>query len=305
MDYDDITTFLAVVKHENIAKAASQLYISQGTASSRIQHLENELGIRLFFRQKGIKTVTLTPEGEYFLTIAQQWISLWHQAHQIKDIHKFRELRVTAIDSFNRFLFPDIYREFSSKYPNIRLYLQTEHSTKIHQMIENQKTDIGFAYTLHKSPNVTAIPLFEEELVFLCHKNSLFTETRQISDLDMQREIYLTFSGEYELWHKQKFKNSSDKRISIGTASMIPSFIGEPDAWTIVNHNVADIMVKRNPELTIIPITKNAPPKRKAYILFYKHPRPWIHEIRELLLKDIVEMVKSNPSLTLLYSGED
>lgn len=305
MNYEDITTFLAVVKHENIAKAADQLYIAQGTASSRIQHLENELGIRLFFRQKGIKTVTLTPEGEYFLTIAHQWLALWQQAHQIKDIHKFREIRVTAIDSFNRFLFPEIYKNFSAENSNVRLYLQTEHSTRIHQMIENQKTDIGFVYTLHKSPNVTAIPLFEEDIVFLCHKNSRFVQSKKIKDLKMENEIYLTISGEYELWHKQTFPNSNDKKISIGTVSMLPSFMDDPDSWALLNHSIARILVKRNPSLTIVPITKNPPAKRRAYILLYKYPRPWIHEISQLIINDIIKMVKDNPVLTLLYKEEE
>lgn len=66
MKLDEIETFLAVWEHSNIAHAANQLYIGQGTASSRVLRLEEELGVQLFVRQKGLRNVVLTPEGEYF-----------------------------------------------------------------------------------------------------------------------------------------------------------------------------------------------------------------------------------------------
>lgn len=301
MNYDEIITFLSAVEHENIAKAANLLFISQGTASSRIQHLEKKLGVQLLFRQKGIKTVTLTPEGEVFITIAQQMLSLWKQAEQIKTRLIFKELRIAAVDMLNRFMFADVYKEFMITNPDITLYLQTEHSTEIHQLIESQQIDLGFVFSLHKSPNVIAMPLYQEQLVFLYHQNTVFAHTQNPQDLKTQYEIYSTISNEFELWHRRRFSDPDHKRITIGTLSMLPSFLSDTTLWSIVPESFASVMIGRNPNLRYTPITEDPPPIRTAYILIYKYPKPWVRDLANLFLKDIVIMIRQNPSLQLLY----
>ena len=61
MEFIDIETFLAIVESGSIGKAAEKLFIGQGTASSRIKRLEDELNIQLLFRQQGVRKLTLTP----------------------------------------------------------------------------------------------------------------------------------------------------------------------------------------------------------------------------------------------------
>lgn len=305
MNFDEIETFLSVVQHANIAHAANELFIGQGTASSRIQHLEQELGIPLFFRQKGIKNVTLTPEGEHFLSIAQQLISLMQQAEQIKNIMVFRELRIAAVDTMNQFHFTEVYKTFIEQNKNIRLYLQTEHSTEIHQLIENQQIDMGFVFSLHKSPNVIASPLYTEKSVILYHQKSKFGQINHPEDLRPEHEIYLTFGNDYDIWHKQRFPDSEMRKVSIGTFSMLPFFIDMPDTWAILPQSMAEAMIKRNPELCYEIITDNPPPARTAYILQYKYSKPWVQELGKLFLDEILAMIRSNPAFCLLYSSKN
>ena len=44
--------FLTVAKSESISKAAEQLYISQPSLTKRMQQLEAQLGVALFFPQE-------------------------------------------------------------------------------------------------------------------------------------------------------------------------------------------------------------------------------------------------------------
>lgn len=301
MNFYEIETFLSVVHHKNIARAAAELCIGQGTASARIQHLERDLGIQLFFRQKGIKNVTLTPEGEHFLVIARQWLSLCQQADQIKSLTFFKELRVAAVDTLNQFHFIKLYKDFMERNPEIRLFLQTEHSTEIHQLIERQQIDLGFAFTLHKSPNVTAVPLFEEIPVIIYHKDSPYHQTRNPSDLPPEDEIYQTYGNDYDLWHSRYFPADQERKISIGTFSMLPHFIGIPGTWSIQPQSLADSMVRQDDSLAYHVIENDPPPARIAYMLEYKYPKPWTREIIRLFLDDILEMIRHNPAMKLSY----
>lgn len=303
MNFDEIQTFLSVVQHTNIARAAHELYIGQGTASTRILHIEQELGVQLFFRQKGLKTVTLTPEGEYFLSIAQQMLSLMQRAEQIKNLLVFRELRISAVDTLNQFHFVQVYRGFMEHHPDIKFYLQTEHSTEIHQLIENQQIDMGFVFSLHKSPNVVATPLYTEKNVILYHKDCRFSQTHDFADLNPEDEIYPTFGNDYDLWHQQRFPNSNIRKISIGTFSMLPNFIDLPGSWSILPQSLADILVKRNDKLVYDIITENPPPARTAYILQYKYSKPWVKELSSLFLADVIKMIRSTPALQLIYTA--
>ena len=63
MNKSNIEAFIALTKEKNIVKAADSLYLSPSTVSTQLKVLENELGIKLFERHKGHKTVTLTPKG--------------------------------------------------------------------------------------------------------------------------------------------------------------------------------------------------------------------------------------------------
>lgn len=303
MNFDEIQTFLSVVQHTNIARAAHELYIGQGTASTRILHIEQELGVQLFFRQKGLKTVTLTPEGEYFLSIAQQMLSFMQRAEQIKNLLVFRELRISAVDTLNQFHFVQVYRGFMEHHPDIKFYLQTEHSTEIHQLIENQQIDMGFVFSLHKSPNVVATPLYTEKNVILYHKDCRFSQTHDFADLNPEDEIYPTFGNDYDLWHQQRFPNSNIRKISIGTFSMLPNFIDLPGSWSILPQSLADILVKRNDKLVYDIITENPPPARTAYILQYKYSKPWVKELSSLFLADVIKMIRSTPALQLIYTA--
>ena len=57
-------------KQRSFTKAANDLGVTQSTLSRRIEHLEQQLGVRLFVRtQSG---VTLTPEGESILGAARE-----------------------------------------------------------------------------------------------------------------------------------------------------------------------------------------------------------------------------------------
>lgn len=64
MNTQQLKCFLAVAEHLNYAKAAQELYLTQPTVTHQINSLENELGVRLFYRTK--HTVSLTQEGMIF-----------------------------------------------------------------------------------------------------------------------------------------------------------------------------------------------------------------------------------------------
>ena len=296
MNYDEIITFLEIVKAGSITKAAEKLYISQGNASSRIQGLEDKLKIQLFYRQKGVRKIILTPQGEKFLTLAQQYISLFDEAKSIKNMQEFQVLRVTSNDSINHLLFIDFYKTFMNMHPNIILSIQTEHATQIYEQIENQQIDLGFAYNLHNSKNVIATPLFKEEFVFIFHKNSKFYLTKNIQDLNTDHEIHFNYSSQFYHWYKQIFPYSQHPKITLGTIAMIQPFIQEKNTWSIIPQNMAEILCRSNNDLTYTKIKDNTP-TRTAYYFQHKYPKPWTKFAIDIFLNELELYIETNSSI--------
>ena len=66
--------FLMVAREENITRAAGLLHVTQPTLSRQLIQLEEELGVKLFHRNK--YRITLTEEGLLLKQRAQEIVGL-------------------------------------------------------------------------------------------------------------------------------------------------------------------------------------------------------------------------------------
>ena len=76
MNLCNVETFLCVAGSQTLSDAAAALFVSQSTVSTRIRQLEEELGVVLIRRGKGMRTVELTPQGQAFVSLAERWMAL-------------------------------------------------------------------------------------------------------------------------------------------------------------------------------------------------------------------------------------
>ena len=72
-----------IARTKSISKAAEALYMGQPNLSRAIKELEESLGIVIFNRNS--KGITITPEGEEFLSYAKKVVD---QVNEIEDIYE-------------------------------------------------------------------------------------------------------------------------------------------------------------------------------------------------------------------------
>jgi DNA-binding transcriptional LysR family regulator len=80
MDINLARTFLEVVNTGSFVAAADRLHLTQTAISARIRALEDQLGRRLFVRNKA--GARLTPAGERFMHDAATLVQVWERARQ-------------------------------------------------------------------------------------------------------------------------------------------------------------------------------------------------------------------------------
>ena len=78
MDISLARTFLEVLASGSFGAAAERLHLTQTAVSARIKALEDQLGRRLFVRNKA--GARLTPAGERFVHHAMTLIQVWERA---------------------------------------------------------------------------------------------------------------------------------------------------------------------------------------------------------------------------------
>ena len=143
LDMNLYKTFCAVAETKSFSKAANMLYVTQPAVSHSIQKLEELLEIKLFYR--GAKGVTMTSEAETLLLYIKTAYSYIHMGEQsIKNSKELLlgEVRIGVPTHIASILLIDKIKSFNTKYPNVKLTVQSQSTKRMVEMLENHEIDI-------------------------------------------------------------------------------------------------------------------------------------------------------------------
>ena len=122
MNIHELNYVLCIAKHQNMTKAARELYISQPTLSKHLGKLERELGIKLFNRVDNCYIPTYA--GRRYMEYASRVLELtrnWEK--ELEDLRSLNdgELNVAFPLMRSSCMIPWILPAFRQLHPNIRL----------------------------------------------------------------------------------------------------------------------------------------------------------------------------------------
>ncbi len=147
MNPRQLKTFLAVAKHGNITRAASEANLAQSSLSDQMQALEEELGVPLFERSR--QGVTLTPAGDVLKSYAEEILALNDEAKTAiraaagleKQALTIGTLETIAAEKLAGFL-----SRFRGTHPAIGLTLKIGGSGELQRRLEDGSIDIAFTF---------------------------------------------------------------------------------------------------------------------------------------------------------------
>lgn len=267
-----IEAFLAVVRTQNISKAASELHLAQSTVSKRIRMLEQEAGCSLIERGKGLKSVYLTPAGELFVELARRWTSLNQEMNLIQSRVAKMNLSIGVLDTIVSSIFPSLYEKLTQHQEQYRFNILTGHSTEFYSLIEQRKVDVAFSLIEQVNQNVRVEPCYQEPYVVLrtaIHKKTP-VQTYEPAQLDTRFELYVRWGATYHLWHDAHW-DFNLTRIYLDTAQLIQNLLKDDNFWAIVPLSVAKNALKLG-NFSICYLSEQ-PPERVVYKLTHKYPK--------------------------------
>jgi LysR family transcriptional regulator, benzoate and cis,cis-muconate-responsive activator of ben and cat genes len=147
MELRHVRYFVALADTLNFTKAAEKLGIAQPSLTRQIQDLEREFGFDLFDRSK--KQVTLTPEGEFFLSGAKRLVNLASEVSaSIRDLKKQSARGAISISyvakPFHPLLQTSLAR-FEKEFPHISINLFGISPLDPLRSLKEGSIDIAFA----------------------------------------------------------------------------------------------------------------------------------------------------------------
>lgn len=175
MEFNELESFLEVVKHKSFSKAAKELYLTQPTISNNIQSLEKELNTRLLDRKS--KSISLTDSGRTFYTYAQELINTRDMAKSKirEDSNKIEgEIQINSSSIPQQYILPYIIKDFLEKYPKVNFSVNNKNSKDIVDDIFGGRESFGIVGAKYPSKMLEYIKFYEDELVLAVPNNEYY-----------------------------------------------------------------------------------------------------------------------------------
>jgi DNA-binding transcriptional LysR family regulator len=166
MELRHLRYFVAVAEDLHFSRAAARVRVAQPALSRQIRALEEEMGIRLFERDR--RRVALTAGGAAFLEEAR---SVLRDVDRAVDTARRAErgergtLRIGYVPAVTFTALPEIVRAFRKRLPGVDVRFQEMNPTLQVEALRAERVDVGFVRGPVDEPALATMTVLEEPLV--------------------------------------------------------------------------------------------------------------------------------------------
>jgi DNA-binding transcriptional LysR family regulator len=161
-----LRSFVAVAEELHFGRAAARVHIVQPALSRQIRALEEEMGLRLFARDR--RRVTLTPAGAVFfdqVRVLLEQVARAVDTARRADRGEVGSLRIAYVPAMAGTGLPEIVRGFRKRFPGVEVQLQEMSPAMQVEAVLGERVDVGFARGPIHEPALAAETVLEEPLV--------------------------------------------------------------------------------------------------------------------------------------------
>jgi LysR family glycine cleavage system transcriptional activator len=190
-----LKAFEAAARHESFTRAAEELAVTQGAVSHQVKALEQELGLRLFLRER--QRLRLTAGGRRLLEVARDAFDrIAAGVERLRASERSGELTVSTSPNFAaKWLVPRL-GGFAAAHSGIELRLS---ANPAHVDFAVDDVDLAIRHGDGDWPGLAAIRLCREELFPVCAPE-LAKRLRRPADLKRATLLHLSDRRDWAKW---------------------------------------------------------------------------------------------------------
>ncbi|MDQ1468734.1 MAG: hypothetical protein QOJ99_214 [Bryobacterales bacterium] len=165
MDFDQIHTFLEIVRLKSFSKAAQTCYRTQPAISAQIRQLEHELKVELFERFGS--RISLTTAGKLFAQYAEQILDLRKQAQNaLNELESSPrgELVIAANEATCIYVLPSVFAEYKGQFPGVQLQVNRSYGSRVVEAVMENVADFGLTQLPVAEKRVQIVDIYRDEI---------------------------------------------------------------------------------------------------------------------------------------------
>ena len=165
MDFDQLHTFLEIVRLKSFSKAAQTCYRTQPAISAQVRQLEQELHAELFERFGS--RISLTTAGRIFADYAEQILELRRRAQDSiaeLETNPRGELVIAANEATCIYLLPKVFSVYKKLFPAVQLQLDRSYGTRVVDAVMENTADFGVTQLPADEKRLQVVPFYQDEI---------------------------------------------------------------------------------------------------------------------------------------------
>lgn len=196
MDYRDWEILKVLYQQKNLTKTARLLFLTQPALTTRLKHMQEELGVKIVTRES--RGVHFTPQGEYLVHCAEEALAHYEKIKENVQNMSNNEsdevvgtLKLGVSNFFANYELPYVLKLFKIQYPHVEFKVTTGWSRDVTQLIHNKDVHISFVRGDYGWRGLSKHQLFEETIC-IASKNEFDLK-------DLPRLPRIEYRGDYLL----------------------------------------------------------------------------------------------------------
>jgi len=194
MTINQLEYFVTAANSLNFTEAGKKHYISQTAITQQIQNLEDQLGVKLFIREK--RKLFLTPAGKVFLEEARTIIERTKIA--IEKTEKAAQgdvgsIHIGYVKGFENSGFAKTIKRFHDLYPNLSYSLSRDAHLDLLMQLEKNTIDIAFSICFLNAPieKYATKRLGVQRLYAVLYKDHPLANQKTINRADLKDDFFV------------------------------------------------------------------------------------------------------------------
>ena len=222
MDIALLKAFLEVHRSRHFGHAAKNLFLSQSAVSARIKQLEDELGIRLFTRDRN--NIELTTAGKKFLIYAENMLNTWNRAKQEIAIPEGVNtlLSVAALPSIWDIFLEDWLSWVHKNDTTTALQADVMRSDSLIRNLLDGTLDLGFVFDPPKTPQLLVKELIPVPLIMVSSERNISAE-----DTVKENYIFVDWGTSFRLIHARQYPDIPAPKLRVGVGRIALNFLNQ------------------------------------------------------------------------------
>jgi DNA-binding transcriptional LysR family regulator len=186
MDFDQLHTFLEIVRLKSFSKAALTCYRTQPAISAQVRQLEQELRADLFERFGS--RISLTTAGRIFAEYAEQMLELRRRAQDaVAELENSPrgELAIAANEATCIYVLPKVFSEYRQLFPAVQLQVLRSYGARVVEAVMENSADFGLTQLPVDEKRLQVVNIYHDEIRLIVPARHPLSDKKSVMPQDL------------------------------------------------------------------------------------------------------------------------